>query len=537
MYGYNTPSLLLLHALNSRTIKFDPSIASHASLLEQGLVVQVKGTYYSMSTDSMYEAQEFESVVKNLESFGSLQVVGVPETPGVQVREFGVDLTTGKDVSDVSVETTHRFNAGGLGAEEDDDAPSFPATPLDPSQRTEAVMFSGVPEEGLAPETPIEVSVETLGAYTDEMTEQFTQEQVEAGMPIPENPAVEEPTMEIDDTLQWERVIGDLPQAFENLRPTVRLLVHAGMNDVIFQKIYSSAFQAKEVARSQEFIKTFNEELPALMNEKGDTVAVWFESWLHDLTKRVLTFDGSEEVQAAFRAIMKLVPDDKKKDIQEYLQEQYINTGIGRFFPEAVRRFKDASTRATIAKPVSWILKTAESINEQAEKEMKRPPQADPALIEYAIDLMPPGTDRTYARERLMHRLGIGNGIAMDEVLSEWETYFGGDAQPALRYSWIHNYLKKNGKLYLNTKEAITQTAKEIIWGLLTFVQHPVPEPIGSQTWMESNAAQIKWIKAAQDVLEDHLVDGETIYLKAWNKFMDEKWAENKVLLMKKEGE
>ena len=332
----------------------------------------------------------------------------------------------------------------------------------------------------------------------------------------------------VDDTRQWERTIGDLPQAFEALRPTIRLLIQGGLADALFTRIYSAAFQAKEVARTRDFINLFNKELPTRLNAQGDTLNAWFEPWLNDVTKRTLSFDGSEESQAGVRFILKLVPDDRKKEISDYLVEHYVNTGVSRFFPEAVRRYKEASQRSTIGFPVTWILKTAESMDEQAQKEMKRPPTVDPALIEHALDLMPLTVDRPWMREHLMHHLAIGNGIFMDAILSSWETGFGGSAMPAMRYSAIHHWLKDRGKLYLNTKEAITLTAQEILWNLLGFIQPRVEEPIGAQTWQESNAAQTKWITTAWDAIEEHTIEGELVYEGVRQKFYDEMWTKGR---------
>lgn len=607
MFGFEIHDLALLERLSNSQETFDPENPFHTRLLDLGLIVALKGDYYPMPTDSFYSAHEFMEDVARLQTYTALtSVKGRQEVPGVRV-EFGVmhagsDLTTGQPTPlpspTISIE----------GAE---------ATPRGIVDEMEAT-HAPIPEEVPAP-----VEAPRDGSYTEEMTKQFTQEQVNAGLLVEESvqslapegsrlichpesaryficseadlgtldPLCEdvtgiphhedaakayfgarqqqptpEPTPEIvpepistperdadgiptfrdadgiptfDDTRQWERTIGDLPQAYEALRPAVRLLVKAGLEDHLFTKIYTAAFRAKELGRHREFIKDFTSELAAKLNSEDTTVNTWFEPWLHAYTKRVLSFDASEEIEAAMRFIMKHVPDDRKVEVLNYLQIEYINKGIARMFPEAVRRFKSANERSAIAKPVSWITRVAKDLHLEAERDQKRPPACDPALIDVAMALLPPvlsERERGDIRERLEYRLTNFGGISMDEILTAWETGFGANKMPALRYSVLSRHLNKTGKLYLTTQDAIVQTAKEIVYYLLAFVEQPREEPIGPMTWQESNQRQLAWVKAVGEVIEDVEFKGEPVFLKAWNKFINEVWQENKVKLTAKEA-
>ena len=579
MFGHTLNDFALLERLHTRQEPFNPDDPNHQHLLDIGMVVKIRGSYHAMPLSSLYEAYSYTADLERLMDYATLEVAGQAAPQGVRV-EFGsvmesvtidgIDLETGDKVMvlppdapiRVSVETvaTERGIVDEMEATHapiPEEAPAVAGCKFDTDGDGNCPIH---PEGCPAPagEAPWD------GAYTEEMTEQFTQEQVDAGLRVEETP---EPSVEVapeghaeelvaapveapadtdpdgipifDDTRQWERTIGDLPQAYEAMRPGVRLLVKAGLEDHLYTKIYTAAFQAKEIGRHREFIKAFTPELAAKLNSDGETLNAWFESWLHGFTKRVMSFDASEEVEAAIRFIMKHVPDDRKVEVRDYLQTHYVNTGIARMFPEAVRRFKEANSRATIAKPVSWIAKVADDMHQEAEKDQKRPPACDPALIDVAMALMPPvmsDRDRKDIRERLEYRLTNFGGISMDEVLTAWETGFGNDKMPALRYSLLTKYLSKYGKLYLTTKDAIVQAAKEIVYYLLAFVEQPQEEPIGAKTWQESNEAQLAWVKAVSEVIDDVEFEGEAVFLKAWNKFINENWQDHKVKLTAKEA-
>lgn len=476
MFGYSNESLTTLMAVtDSGTV----TGAEFEVLNDQGLILLINGKLLLARTDTLLHLHDWQTHLEHLQRLGRDILAGAstPVAPMPTPTPTPTPPSPYRDCSELEFGTQ-------VTAVEITEIPAPTELPVPVEARAELEPFD---EPTHVPEPIAEPAPEVVPMA-----------------PEPEIEPAPEPEPEpLHDEAQWDRVIQDLPQAYEALRPYIRLLVKHKLADNLYLSIYKAAWLSKELAKTREFLTAFA-ALPDKLNESGNTINEWFEFWLRAIVKEVKTFDGSEAVQTAIREMLKLAPDDRKEDVLSKLQG-LVATGDGKFFPAALSKFKELNSRVTIGTPIRWITTTAGNLRKESDMAVARPPKADPELVNEVMALMPPMNegDTEFYRQMYTNRLNHG-GVSMEAFAMAWHTKLGNPAeQPMLRLSAVLAFLKSEGLTWVSTSEALVPAAQRVIGALIAYYQRPEDDPYRTliQEFWEANAFQVAWVSDCFGVL------------------------------------